>query len=102
MRIVTLVTTLVLLSAVMSYAAETVVKDTRLVQAAKTGDSTTAVALLNKRVDPNIAEPDGTTALHWAVRNNDSALVDRLIRAGVDTKAANRYGVTAIALACES
>ncbi|HEU4694565.1 MAG TPA: ankyrin repeat domain-containing protein [Vicinamibacterales bacterium] len=102
MRAVTLFSTLVLLSAVTTYAAETVVKDTRLVQAAKTGDSTTAVALLNKRVDPNSAEPDGTTALHWAVRNNDSALVDRLLRAGADAKAANRYGVTAIALACES
>jgi uncharacterized protein len=92
----------VLLTASTALAAETVVKDTRLVQAAKTGDTTTAVALLNKRVDPNVAEPDGTTALHWAVRNNDTELVDRLIRARADAKATNRYGVTAIALACES
>ena len=42
---------------------------------------TTAIALLGKRADPNIAEPDGTTPLHWAVRNNDVALVERLIRA---------------------
>ena len=102
MRTVTLFTTVVLLSTVASDAAETAVKDTRLVQAAKTGDTTTAVALLNKRADPNVAEPDGTTPLHWAVRNNDTALVDRLIRAGADAKAANRYGVTAIALGCES
>ena len=59
-------------------------------------------ALLNKRADPNVAEPDGTTPLHWAVRNNDTALVERLIRAGADVKAANRYGISAIALACES
>jgi uncharacterized protein len=85
-----------------TYAAETVVKDQRLVQAVKAGDATTAVALLGKRVDPNIAEPDGTTPLHWAVRNNDTALVDRLIRAGGDVKATNRYGISAIALACES
>ncbi len=58
--------------------------------------------LLNKRADPNAAEPDGTTPLHWAVRNNDTALVERLIRAGADVKAANRYGVSAMALACES
>ena len=83
-------------------AADTVVKDTRLVQAVKAGDSATALALLSKRADPNAAEPDGTTPLHWAVRNNDTALVERLIRAGADVKAANRYGVTAIALACES
>jgi uncharacterized protein len=85
-----------------TYAAETVVKDQRLVQAVKAGDSTTAAALLGKKIDPNIAEPDGTTPLHWAVRNNDAALVDRLIRAGADVKATNRYGVSAIALACES
>ena len=85
-----------------AHAAETVVKDQRLVQAVKAGDSTTATALLGKKVDPNIAEPDGTTPLHWAVRNNDTTLVERLIRAGADVKATNRYGISAIALACES
>jgi len=101
MRTTLFISTLALLVGT-SYAAETVVKDTRLVEAAKGGDTTAAVALLNKRVDPNVAEPDGTTPLHWAVRNNDTALVERLIRAGAGVKASNRYGVTAIALACES
>jgi ankyrin len=95
-----LVVTLSLAAA--SQAAETVVRDPRLVQAAKAGDTTTALALLSKRADPNAAEPDGTTPLHWAVRNNDLALVERLIRAGADVKATNRYGISAIALACES
>ena len=36
------------------------------------------------------------------MRNNDVALVDRLIRAGANAKAANRYGVTPIQLACEN
>ena len=102
MRIVISITVVVLLALTTTYAAETVVKDQRLVQAVKAGDSTTAVALLGKKIDPNIAEPDGTTPLHWAVRNNDIALVDRLIRAGADVKATNRYGISAIALACES
>src|SRR6185436_822674 len=101
MRIALVISTVVLLAA-SSYAAETAVKDQRLVQAAKTGDSATAIALLGKRADPNIAEPDGTTPLHWAVRNNDVALVERLIRAGANVKATNRYGIAAIALACES
>ena len=74
--------------------------DTRLVLAAKNGDTAAALALLNKRVDVNVPEPDGTTALHWAVRNNDVTLVNRLIRAGANVKAANRYGVTPIQLAC--
>jgi ankyrin len=102
MRIVISTTVVVLLALTTAHAAETVVKDQRLVQAVKAGDSTTATALLGKKVDPNIAEPDGTTPLHWAVRNNDAALVDRLIRAGADVKATNRYGISAIALACES
>ena len=85
------------------YAADTVgTKDTRLIQAAKVGDSAAAVTLLQKRLDPNIAEPDGTTAIFWAVRNNDLTLVDRLIKAGAKATAANRYGVTPIFLACES
>ena len=92
----------VLLAAGALAAETTAARDTRLVQAVKAGNSAAAVALLDKRADPNGGEPDGTTPLHWAVRNNDAALVERLIRAGADVKAANRYGVTSIALACES
>ncbi len=44
-------------------------------------------------------QPEGTTALHWAVRQNDAAQVDALIKAGADVKAATRYGVTPINLA---
>jgi uncharacterized protein len=84
-------------------AADTVAtKDTRLVQAAKAGNSAAASALIQKRVDPNVPEADGTTALHWAVRSNDLTLVDRLIKAGAKANAANRYGVTPIYLACQN
>src|SRR5688572_7611867 len=44
-------------------------------------------------------EADGTTALHWAVRQNDLELVERMLRAGADVSAANRYGVTPLKLA---
>jgi ankyrin repeat protein len=89
--------------AVTASAAEpTVARDTRLVDAIKAGNSAAAVALLQKKVDVNAPERDGTTALHWAARNDDSTMVDRLIRAGADAKASNRYGVTPIALACEN
>ncbi len=44
-------------------------------------------------------EADGTTALHWAVRQNDVELVERMLRAGADVNAANRYGVTPLQLA---
>lgn len=91
------------LAAVFSYTAISFAAvDTRLVSAVKTGDASTATALLAKKADPNAGEPDGTTPLHWAVRNDDTTLVDRLLRAGANAKATNRYGVTPIALACES
>jgi uncharacterized protein len=78
------------------------VNDRALIDAVKTGNTVTATALLAKRANVNAAEPDGTTPLHWAVRNDDVALVDRLIRAGANVKAANRYGITPIVLACEN
>jgi ankyrin repeat protein len=57
------------------------------------------------RVDPaagdvrNTVEPDGTTPLHQAVRQNDLKSVEALIARGADVKAATRYGVTPMGLA---
>jgi len=47
-------------------------------------------------------DPDGTTPLHWAVRANDVDAAQRLIRAGANPDAANRYGVTPLSLAAEN
>src|ERR1700722_7369030 len=46
-----------------------------------------------------LVDPDGTTALHWAVRHDDLKAAEALIKAGADVKAVNRYGVTPINLA---
>jgi uncharacterized protein len=46
-----------------------------------------------------VVDPDGTTPLHWAARQDDLKTADALIRAGADVNAANRYGVTPINLA---
>jgi ankyrin repeat protein len=81
-------------------AANTVARDTRLVEAVKVGNTATAISLLQQRLDPNGAEADGTTPLHWATRNNDVTLMDRLLRAGARADATNRYGVTPMYLAC--
>ena len=56
-----------------------------------------AVSLI--AADARVADPDGTTALHWAARHDDLATADALIKAGADVKAANRYGVTPMNLA---
>lgn len=69
-----------------------------LVEAAKAGDTRTALALL-READVNAPQADGTTALHWASRNDDVELAAKLIEAGADPKARNRYGVTPLYLA---
>jgi uncharacterized protein len=45
---------------------------------------------------------DGTTPLHMAVRANDIASVQRLLRAGADPSSSNRYGITPLSLAAEN
>jgi len=71
--------------------------DTRLAEAAKSGDRAAVIGLLEKHVDVNSPEIDGTTALHWAVHRDDVPLVDRLLRAGANVKAVNRYGISPLA-----
>jgi ankyrin repeat protein len=55
--------------------------------------------LLGQRTDPSAAEPDGTTALHLAIRRGDAQMVDALIRAGASVKATNRYGIAPVLVA---
>ncbi len=47
----------------------------------------------------NAAASDGSTALHWAVHRDALDVVDLLLAAGANPKAANRYGVTPLSLA---
>ena len=68
--------------------------DLALVEAAKKHDRDAVRALLLKRPDVNVAEADGTTALHWASYADDLELADLLIRAGARVNAANDLGVT--------
>jgi len=73
---------------------------TPLLDAIRTGDVAWAQALLgSKGVDLNERAPDGSTALHLAVQRDDEALVARLLRAGADVRAVNRYGVPPLAIA---
>jgi ankyrin repeat protein len=71
-----------------------------LIDAVRATDKTTVRALLAQRIDVNVPEPDGTTALHWAANRDDAETVELLIRAGANVKASNRYGVTPLWLAC--
>ncbi len=59
-------------------------------------------ALLAQKADVNAPQPDGATALMWAVRANDPEMVDFLLAAGGNVKAANRDGATALYQASEN
>ena len=74
--------------------------DLTLVQAVKTGNVQTVRAMVRAKADANVADPDGTTALHWAVQNGNVEIVDLLIRSGAKVAAMNRYGVTPLSIAC--
>ena len=65
-----------------------------LVDAVKARDKAAVNTMLQQKVNVNSPEPDGTTALHWAVQQNDVDLVERLIRAGANVKASNDYSST--------
>jgi ankyrin repeat protein/mono/diheme cytochrome c family protein len=64
-----------------------------LLDAVKVGDVATVKALLAKQADVAAAEADGTTALHWAVENDNDALVALLLEAGAKAQVVNRHGI---------
>jgi uncharacterized protein len=76
--------------------------DFRLARAVRSQNSEAIHSLLNERVDVNVPEPDGTTALAWAAHWDDLNTADLLIRAGANANAANDNGVTPLWLACNS
>lgn len=76
--------------------------DSRLADALERGDRAAASSLLDQSADVQAPQPDGTTALHWAVHHNDADAVRRLIAAGANVSAENRYGVPPLLLACRN
>src|SRR5437016_4784599 len=74
-------------------------KDVRLAEAAMRGDRAAVQTLLKQGLTVNAVLPDGTTALHWAVRADDAETTELLIRAGANVATADMYGVTPLSLA---
>jgi uncharacterized protein len=80
---------ILLLSSFAAMAATSPVAD-----AVQNRDAATVQGLLKQHASVNAAQPDGTTALHWAAHWNDSETVGLLLKAGGDAKAVNQYGAT--------
>jgi uncharacterized protein len=82
------------LGLVLVFAAGSAAAQVALIDAARNNDHAAAIGLLAERADPNQAESDGTTPLHWAVHHDDAELVRRLLEAGAQVEVANDYGAT--------
>jgi ankyrin repeat protein len=74
--------------------------DALVADAAERMDRALIKTLLQRRVDVNVPQVDGMTALHWATYQDDLDTATLLVRAGANVKATNRYGVTPLSLAC--
>jgi ankyrin repeat protein len=67
--------------------------------AARRGDRELVRAAIARKADVNAPQVDGTTALHWAVDNDDLPMADLLLKAGAKVDARTREGVTPLQLA---
>lgn len=76
--------------------------DLRLIEAVRSQEKPRISAALKLSINVNAAQPDGSTALHWAVYWEDVETTDLLIRAGANVKAINDLGVTPLVLACSN
>ncbi len=73
-----------------------------LPDAAMNADHQTLRALIDQKADINAAQPDGMTALHWAVRLDDLETAKLLLKAGANVQAVNRFGLTPLSLAASN
>jgi ankyrin repeat protein len=70
-----------------------------LIAAVKNSDPAAVRALLQKHADINAADPDGTTALHWAAYQGEADVAALLIKAGANVNARTALGITPLKLA---
>jgi ankyrin repeat protein len=73
--------------------------DLRLLDAVKRRDQKAFTTLLRAKADVNAAQPDGATALAWAVYLDQPSMVEALLNAGAKANTTDEYGETPVTLA---
>ena len=66
--------------------------DSPVADAAERGDLEAVRELLRQGADPNAAQNDGMTALHWAAAENEAEIARTLLYAGATVRATTRLG----------
>ena len=74
-------------------------KDLRVLEAVKRRDEKAFRSLLRARADVNAAQPDGSTALAWAIHLGERTMAEALLTAGARANTADEYGETPLTLA---
>jgi uncharacterized protein len=74
-------------------------RDVRLLEAVKRRDQKAFDALLRGKADVNGSQPDGATALAWAVYLGEDGMARALVDAGANVNAPDEYGETPVTLA---
>jgi ankyrin repeat protein len=74
-------------------------RDLRLLEAVKRRDDKAFAALLRAKADVNARQPDGATALAWAVHLGERRMADALLDSGANADTADEYGETPVTLA---
>jgi ankyrin repeat protein len=90
---------IVTLLAVPTVAQHASPKDVRVLEAVKRRDSTALTALIRAKADVNAAQPDGATALAWAIHLGERSMAETLLTAGAKVNVVDEYGETPLTLA---
>ena len=86
-------------AAVLAVAGAIAHAEPAIVDAAMNGDLKTVRTLVRQAVDVNATQPDGMTALHWAVERHDLPMMNALLEAGAKHDLTNRTGASPLYLA---
>lgn len=76
--------------------------DSSIADAVESRQYELACRLIAAKKDIQAEQPDGMTALHWAVRNDSVELTKLLLENGAQAQSKNRYGATPLYLACQN